>query len=105
MYVSTDCDDRINTFLLVTIITDLLLCAYIAIRYYQYVRSNLKLIQSEQYSSKLIVWNMLRILMSSTHVNFTISGLPTVSYTIQIIIFIILSYVITFDVERNEGVS
>ncbi|RIA84796.1 hypothetical protein C1645_831744 [Glomus cerebriforme] len=70
--ISSKCDDSVNhskIFLLITAIIDLLIDVYVAYRFIQYIRS----VKSNHYEqhfplySKLIMWNSLRILISSIH--------------------------------------
>ncbi|RGB35365.1 hypothetical protein C1646_814802 [Rhizophagus diaphanus] len=72
---------------------------------------NAKSIHSEQHSllpsNRLIIWDSLRIFMALiqdisiivlSHISY-----PTISYTILSVIFISLSYVITFDVGKSDN--
>uniref|UniRef100_U9TZH6 Uncharacterized protein n=1 Tax=Rhizophagus irregularis (strain DAOM 181602 / DAOM 197198 / MUCL 43194) TaxID=747089 RepID=U9TZH6_RHIID len=106
---TTLCDNDANhgrIFLLIMTINDLLIDVYVAFRFIQYIRRNLKSSQNDQpfYSSyKLIIWNSLRISMISIqHINTIIIKPPIFDYTIETIIFIILSYVITFNVGGSD---
>jgi hypothetical protein len=92
--------------LLITTINDLLIDAYVAFRFIQYIRKNLKSSQNDQQlhlSYKSILWNSLRILMIlMRHINTIIIKQPIFDYTIETVIFIILSFLITLDVERSD---
>ncbi|PKK77261.1 hypothetical protein RhiirC2_844473 [Rhizophagus irregularis] len=106
---TTLCDNDANhgrIFLLIMTINDLLIDVYVAFRFILYIRRNLKSSQNDQpfYSSyKLIIWNSLRISMISIqHINTIIIKPPIFDYTIETIIFIIFSYVITFNVGGSD---
>ncbi|GBC08258.1 hypothetical protein RclHR1_00080035 [Rhizophagus clarus] len=102
----TLCDNDANhgrTFLLITTAIDLLIDAYVAFRFIQYIRRNLKSCQNDHLSYKLIIWNSLRISMISIqHINTITIKQPIFDYAIEAIIFIILSYAITFNIESSD---
>jgi hypothetical protein len=55
-------------------------------------------------SSKLVVWNALRISIASIYTNIILTPSdPAISHTVQAAVFIILSYVITFDVGNTDN--
>jgi hypothetical protein len=96
--------------LLIATVTDILIDVYVAFRFFLYIR-NAKSIHCEQHSllpsNRLIIWDSLRIFIVSmqdisiivlSHINH-----PTISYTILSVIFITLSYVITFDVGKSDN--
>ncbi|CAB4427534.1 unnamed protein product [Rhizophagus irregularis] len=111
--VSSKCEKNANDwkiFLLIATVTDILIDVYVAFRFFLYIR-NAKSIHSEQHSllpsNRLIIWDSLRIFMASiqdisiivlSHISY-----PTISYTILSVIFISLSYVITFDVGKSDN--
>ncbi|CAB4380836.1 unnamed protein product [Rhizophagus irregularis] len=96
-------------FLLITTIADLLIDLYVAFRIIQYILGYSITNQSEKQQQrpqrphsfyKLIVLNSLPILMALLyHINTLIFKLSIVGYMIKIVIFIILSYVITFIID------
>lgn len=88
--------------MLIATVTDILIDVYVAFRFFLYIR-NAKSI----HSNRLIIWDSLRIFMASiqdisiivlSHISY-----PTISYTILSVIFISLSYVITFDVGKSDN--
>lgn len=88
-------------FLLAATITDLLIDIYFTFHLIQYIRKFLK--SNQNIPKNLIIWNVLFISLALIqHINIIILSDPIVGYSIQIVVFITLSYLITFDVEKLE---
>lgn len=96
--------------MLIATVTDILIDVYVAFRFFLYIR-NAKSIHSEQQSllpsNRLIIWDSLRIFIASIQdisiIVLSCINHPTISYTILSVIFISLSYVITFDVGKSDN--
>jgi len=103
--VSPECDGNLSInygklFLLAESITDLLIVAYVAFRLIQHIRrSNIPLF------SKLVIWNSLRIsiVLINIGIGIIIPNNQPASHITQTVIFIVLSYVITFDVGKSDN--
>ncbi|RIA84797.1 hypothetical protein C1645_742063 [Glomus cerebriforme] len=108
-----ECDNNINNgriFLLAAIITDLLIVAYVAFRFVRYTRRIANSSQTDQhipFSSKSIIWDALRISITSilhiNNINIVTLNDSTISRTIQIIVIIALLYLITFDLVKLDN--
>ncbi|GBB83410.1 hypothetical protein RclHR1_10130005 [Rhizophagus clarus] len=103
------CDNGMDDgrmFLLGATITDLLIDAYLIFHLIQYTKKFLKSNQNIPLPQKTIIWNSLIIFLASIqHINIIILSDPIIGYTIQTVVFISLSYIITFEVKSDNPTS
>ncbi|GBB83409.1 hypothetical protein RclHR1_10130004 [Rhizophagus clarus] len=105
---SSKCENNVEIFLLIATVTDILIDIYVAFRFFLYIRNEKSSHYEQLPSNRLIIWDSLRIFMASIQdisiiVLSYLSYHPTIGYTILSIIFISLSYVITFDVGKSDN--
>ncbi|CAB4388007.1 hypothetical protein GLOIN_2v1574096 [Rhizophagus irregularis DAOM 181602=DAOM 197198] len=100
-----ECDNNVNNgriFLLAATITDLLIDIYFIFHLIQYIRKFLK--SNQNIPKNSIIWNALLISLATIqHINIIILSVPIVGYAIQTFVFVTLSYLITFDVEKLDN--
>src|SRR5438067_2416230 len=95
-----------NILLYVATVTDLLIDACVAFRFIQYIKRNLQTEQRIPLSQKLIIWNALRISVVAIQHICTIAfeqQYNVVGYKIQIVNYIVLSYLITYNVGKSDN--
>jgi hypothetical protein len=91
-------------FLLGAAITDLLIDTYFTFHLIKYMRKISKTNQNVPIPKKSIIWNGLIVFIASIqHINIIILSDPIVGYTIQTIVLVSLSCIITFDEEKSDN--